>query len=166
MHITCTQTALRVHKNSCTLFISLFKNRLNPIFANTPHRPLYFTKITTTSTAFLTSNTAVSNPYSHSTAFDPQSFASLYQVPGSFNRCASVWYWSTLRPSNSSWYSDLQTDNDIRQCVNISWTGVFKSKFVSMVRILDSLYRFPFQLIKNGSAANRSRSVQKWKVVM
>ena len=90
VHITCTQTALRVHKNSCTLFISLFKNRLNPIFANTPHRPLYFTKITTTSTAFLTSNTAVSNPYSHSTAFDPQSFASLSQVPGSFNRCASV----------------------------------------------------------------------------
>ena len=44
--------------------------------ANLPHRSLCFQKIRkTTTTAFLTSNTAVPNPYSHSTAFNPQSFA-------------------------------------------------------------------------------------------
>ena len=43
-----------------------------------PHKPLCFKKIqTTTTTAFLISNTALPNPYSHSTAFNPQSFAPL-----------------------------------------------------------------------------------------
>ena len=44
--------------------------------ANLSHRALCFKKIkTTTTTVFLISNTVVPNPYSHSTAFDSQSFA-------------------------------------------------------------------------------------------
>ena len=62
-----------LHKNLCTVLIPLCKNNLN-----FPDRPLCFKKIrTTTTTTFLISNTIVSNPYSHSTAFDPQSFTSL-----------------------------------------------------------------------------------------
>ena len=65
--------ALRVHENSCTVLISPSKNNLN-----LSHRPLCFKKIeATTTTVFLISNTVVPNPYSHSTAFDPQSFATL-----------------------------------------------------------------------------------------
>ena len=46
--------------------------------ASLPHRPLSFKKIkTTTITAFLIFNTVVPNPYSHSTAFGPQSFSIL-----------------------------------------------------------------------------------------
>ena len=46
-----------------------------------PHRRLCFNKIrATTTTAFLISNTAVSNLYSHSTAFNLQSFAPLPYV--------------------------------------------------------------------------------------
>ena len=44
--------------------------------ANPPHSPLCFKKIKT-NTALLTSNTVVQNICSHSTAFDPQSFAPL-----------------------------------------------------------------------------------------
>ena len=42
-----------------------------------PHRQLCFKKITTTTTAFLISNTVVSNPYGNSGAFNPLSFAPL-----------------------------------------------------------------------------------------
>ena len=65
---------LRVHENSCTvLLISPSKNNLN-----LPHRPLCFKKIkATTTTVFLIPTTVVPNPYSHITAFDPQSFATL-----------------------------------------------------------------------------------------
>ena len=43
-----------------------------------PHRPLCFKKTrTTTTSAFLISNIVVPYPYSHSTAFDPQSFTPL-----------------------------------------------------------------------------------------
>ena len=66
-----------------------------------PHRPLCFKKIrTTTSTAFLNSNTVVLNPYNHSTTFIPQSFAPLSQIPGLFNRSVAVWYSNTLWPSD------------------------------------------------------------------
>ena len=42
------------------------------------HRSLWFKKIrTTTTTTFLISKTVVPNPYSHSIAFDPQSFTQL-----------------------------------------------------------------------------------------
>ena len=36
----------------------------------------------TTTTGFLISNRVVQNPYSHTTAFDPQSFTPLSYVPG------------------------------------------------------------------------------------
>ena len=42
-----------------------------------PHKPLCFHKITTLITSFLISNTVFPNPYSHSTVFDPHSFAPL-----------------------------------------------------------------------------------------
>ena len=45
--------------------------------ANLPHRQLSFKKIRTTTTAFLVSSKVVPNPYSHSTAFVPQSFTPL-----------------------------------------------------------------------------------------
>ena len=71
VYVTCTQTALCVHENSCTVLIPLRKNNLYLPISHTDHYAL----ITTTTTAFLISNTVVRNPYTHSTAFDPQSFA-------------------------------------------------------------------------------------------
>ena len=67
---------IHVHKNLYTVLIPLCKNNLN--LSNLSHRLLCFKKIkTTTTTAFLISNTVVLNPYSHSAASDPQSFAPL-----------------------------------------------------------------------------------------
>ena len=91
-----------------------------------PHKSLCFRKIRTTIT-FLISNTVVLNPYSHSTACDPQSFAPLTYVPCLFNRCSN-----TLRP---------RIDNGIQYCLDSSWTGIFKNKSV-----------IHGQYIKNGSA--------------
>lgn len=67
VHVTCTQTAFRVHKNSCSVDFSVI-----------PHRPSHFmnTRTTTTKT-FLISNTVVPNPYSHSRPFHTQSFTPL-----------------------------------------------------------------------------------------
>ena len=54
----------------CSLVPSTCRNYLLPKL----HRPLCFKNIwTTTTTAFLISNTVVPNLYSHSAAFDPQS---------------------------------------------------------------------------------------------
>ena len=73
MHVRCMQTVLCVHKILCMVLIPLCDLNL-PI----SHRPLGFKKIkTTTTTAFLISNTIVPHLYCHSTAFDPQSFAPL-----------------------------------------------------------------------------------------
>ena len=76
VHVTCTQTVLRVHENwFLTVLIPLWKNSLNlPI----SHRPLCFNKIrTTATTAFLISNTVVLNPFNHSATYNPQTFAPL-----------------------------------------------------------------------------------------
>ena len=58
MCVTCIQNTSHIHENLCTILIPLCKYDLN--------LPM-----------FLISNTAVSNPYSHSTGFDPQSFLPL-----------------------------------------------------------------------------------------
>ena len=90
-------------------WIAKFVNCFGPLVISTchnweilitcPHRPLRCKKIrTTTTTAFLISNTVVLNPNSHSAALDPQSFASF--APGLFNRSVSVWYSNILCPAN------------------------------------------------------------------
>ena len=70
MHVTCTQTALHVQENLCTVLIPLCIES-----ANLPHKPLCFkeTKANTTK-ALLISSTVVPNPYSHSTTINPQPF--------------------------------------------------------------------------------------------
>ena len=91
---------------------------------------------TTIFRAFLISNTAVPNTYSHST-FDPQSFLPLSEVPG---------------PSDVQILYGSQTYNGIQQYVN-SKVKFSRTSSLTMVSILDSLQDFSFQLIKRGSVA-------------
>ena len=65
-----------VKTDNCPLLLSTCHNW--ELLFTRPHRPLWFKIIrTTTTTAFLISNTVIPNPYSHSIAFNPQSFARL-----------------------------------------------------------------------------------------
>ena len=66
---------MHVHENLYTVLIRLCKYNLMPIL-NKPHYALKKIK-TATAISSLISNTVVPNPYSHSTAFDPQSFVTL-----------------------------------------------------------------------------------------
>ena len=82
------------------------------------HRTLCFTKIrATTATVFLIPNTVVSNPYSHSTAFDLQFFAPLPWVPVPLNRSLSQTAIQILY--------GFQIGNCIQQCVNSCWIEIF-----------------------------------------
>ena len=77
---------------------------------------------TITTTAILISNTVVLNPYSHSKAFHPQSFAPSFH---------------TVDLSQSDiqiLYGLLKIGNGIHQCVNIISTGIFNKKFVVHVQ--------------------------------
>ena len=83
-----------------------------------PHKPLCFKKIRTTTIAFLIFNTVVPNPYSHSTAFNPQSFIPLHPYL-KFQACLI-----DLSQSDIQIPFELQIDNSIQQCAN-SWHGIF-----------------------------------------
>ena len=76
---------------------------------NLSMRQKNLSKITTT--AFLTSNTVVPNPYNHSAAFDLQSFTPLSEVPVSL---------IDMSQSNIQILYNLQIDNGILQCVDSS----------------------------------------------
>ena len=89
-----------------------------------PHRPLCFKKIRTITIAFLIFNTVVTNPYSHSTAFDLQSFVPLHPCLKFQVRLID------LSQSDSQIPFVLQTDNNTQQCVN-GWSGIFQNKFVA-----------------------------------
>ena len=107
-------------------------------------RPCFKKIKTITTTAFLTSNTVVPNPYNHSAAFDLQSFTPLSEVPVSL---------IDMSRSNIQILYDIQIDNGILQRVNSSWTGILKDKVMVHGEDIDSLHRFSFQFIKNGSTA-------------
>ena len=90
--VTCTRKSVHsIHSSMLKLFefANLSINNWELLLTR-PYRPLWFKKIRkitrplwfnkirkTTTTAFLMSNTVVPNPYSHSIAFDSQSFALL-----------------------------------------------------------------------------------------
>ena len=63
----------------------------------------------------------VSIPYSHSTAFNPQSFTIFLKFPVCL---------IDLCQSDIQILYGLQKDNGIWQCVNSNRTGIFKNKFV------------------------------------
>ena len=90
---------VKIINSFCSLVLSTCHNW--EILVAHPHRSLLLEKTRTTATiAFLISNKVVSNPQNHSTAFNPQSFTLLSQVPGLLNRSTSVWYSNTLQPLN------------------------------------------------------------------
>ena len=66
-------------------------------------------------------DTVVSSPYSHSTAFNPQSFTIFLKFPVCL---------IDLCQSDIQILYGLQIDNGIWQCVNSTRTGIFKNKFV------------------------------------
>ena len=69
--------AHNVHANASHVYGIDWEHNLELLTA-CPHGLLSFKKIrTTTAAVFLISNTVVPNPYSHSTALDPQSFTLL-----------------------------------------------------------------------------------------
>ena len=111
---------LRAKLQSCTSCTVLIPLRAKIIWiCKSPHRPLCFR--TTTTTAFLISNIVVSNPYSHSAAFDSQ-----FRTPYLKFKVRLI----DLSQSDIHILYDLQIDNGIWQCVSSSWTGIFKNKFV------------------------------------
>ena len=106
--IACMHTTLNINKNLYMVLIPLCKINLSLPISHTDYNS--FKKIkTTTTTAFLISNTVVPNSYSHSTAFNPQYFAPLskFQV-GLID----------LSQSDIQILYDLQIDNSMGQCVN------------------------------------------------
>ena len=105
---------------NCPLVLSTCRNW--ELLFTRPHRPLWFKKIRTiTTTAILISNTVVPNPYTHSIAFNGQFFSQLSELPGPIKRFVLAWY---------SILYGLEIGNGILQCVNKSWNGIFKNKFV------------------------------------
>ena len=131
-----TQTALREHKNSSTVWFLCVKIIWN---SQLPKK----IKLTTTTT-FLISNTVVPNPYSHIIAFIPHLSHPYLQ----FHNCLI----DLSQPDIQILYG-LQIDHGIRQCVNSSWTGILKDKF----RVHGLYMRFVTPLLisiyQNGSAA-------------
>ena len=116
----------------------------------TDYRPWCFKKITTTiTTAFLISNTVVSDPFCQ--------------------RKHSILNFSHPLPKFQDRLIDLfQSDNGIQQCVNRSWTEIFTNKFVvhgQYIRSATSLLISIYQKWQR-CYVNRLRSVQEWRVAI
>ena len=121
--------------------------------ANLPHRPLCFKKIKTiTTTAFSISSTVVLNPYSHSTAFGPQSFAPLILVGSSL---------IDLFQSDIQMLHNLQIDNGIQKCVNSSWaTATFSVRFCNdWLLVLKIRFQVFFLQAKKSTSFSSDRKI-------
>ena len=120
VHVTFTQMVLHVHKNSCTVLVPLCKNNLNLPISDKDHYalrkykqqlpqrfyfPTQYPRILTARVQHLILN--LSHPYLK------------FQI-----------HLIDLPQSSIQVLYGLQTDDDIRQCVNSSWTGMFNTKFV------------------------------------
>ena len=136
VYVTCTQMALWMDENLCTVLIPLCKNNFES--ANLPHRPLCSKKIRTTTTT--SSSESLQSQYSIRSSIFPIHY--LKFQTGLID----------LSQSGIQILYGLQIDNGIRQCVNSSWTGIFENMFVvygQYIRLrLDLQHRFSFQFIK------------------
>ena len=136
VHVTCTQTAFRVHKNSCSVD-----------FSEIPHRPSHFmnTRTTTTKT-FLISNTVVPNPYSHSRPFHTQSFTPLLK----FQVCLMQQICLSLIFTHFTAFKKIMALSCVLTAFELEFSRI---SLWSMVSMLDLLHCFSFQFIKNGRTA-------------
>ena len=158
VRVMCTQTALRIHENSCTVLIRLHKNNLN---LSIPHKPLCFKKIRLTTTTavfrFQRSNSESLQPYCSIRS-------SILCSPNLKFKVRLI----DLSQSDIQILCGLQIDNGIRQCVNSSWSGIFKNKFV----VPGQYIRFARPLLISSyqkwwrCCVNRLRSAREWKVVI